>query len=240
VLLNNLYSPPAGTTFTIIDNDGTDPVVGTFQGLAEGAFITQNGLNLKLSYHGGDGNDVTLTVLDPRPSVGSLTVSPGTITDAGTDLVTLTAGNVFSPASRIDDVSFYLDSTGTGVFDANSDRLLGTGSVDGNAYGPFYDSVLTAIWTGPITGVAPGDHQVFVRADYFTNHDEFFSDPVAATLHVVAAPPVPQVAIPVGPETRVNTATSSKRFFQSIPKVQDSAGRRKTSGNSHDDTRSTK
>jgi hypothetical protein len=36
------------------------------------------------------------------------------------------------------------------------------------------------------------------------------------------------------------TSTSSKRFFQSIPKVQDSAGRRKTSGNSHDDTRSTK
>lgn len=58
------YNPAAGTTFTIIDNDGTDAVVGTFKDLAEGAtFKAPNGAVLKISYKGGDGNDVVLTVV---------------------------------------------------------------------------------------------------------------------------------------------------------------------------------
>ncbi len=44
----------------LIQNDGTDPVAGTFHGLAEGALVPLNGVNYILSYHGGDGNDVTL------------------------------------------------------------------------------------------------------------------------------------------------------------------------------------
>ena len=55
------YAPAAGTVFTLVENDGTDAVVGTFAGLAEGALIDANGTELRLSYAGGDGNDVTLT-----------------------------------------------------------------------------------------------------------------------------------------------------------------------------------
>src|SRR5205085_3212114 len=56
---------PAGAlnatqTFTVIANDGTDPVSGTFAGLAEGATITLGGGTLRISYIGGDGNDVVL------------------------------------------------------------------------------------------------------------------------------------------------------------------------------------
>lgn len=54
-------SPPAGTPMTIISNDGSDPVVGTFAGLPEGATFTADGTPFTISYHGGDGNDVTLT-----------------------------------------------------------------------------------------------------------------------------------------------------------------------------------
>ncbi|MEO5694757.1 MAG: autotransporter-associated beta strand repeat-containing protein [Usitatibacter sp.] len=57
------YVPPAGDTFTIITNDGADPVNGTFAGLAEGAPITFNGRQMRISYVGGTGNDVVLTVL---------------------------------------------------------------------------------------------------------------------------------------------------------------------------------
>jgi Big-like domain-containing protein len=53
--------PPAGTPITIISNDGNDPVVGTFTGLPEGGTLTVNGIVFTISYHGGDGNDVTLT-----------------------------------------------------------------------------------------------------------------------------------------------------------------------------------
>ena len=56
-----------GNTFTIIDNDGADPVIGTFNGLPQGAIITGglSGLLYRISYVGGTGNDVVLTALAP-------------------------------------------------------------------------------------------------------------------------------------------------------------------------------
>lgn len=52
---------PAGTTITIIDKDGT-PVVGTFNGLPNGAAIPFNGQTFIINYNGGsDSNDVILT-----------------------------------------------------------------------------------------------------------------------------------------------------------------------------------
>ena len=57
-----------GDTFTIIDNKGTSPVTGslagaegTFKDLPEGAEITVSGVTFKISYVGGDGNDIVLT-----------------------------------------------------------------------------------------------------------------------------------------------------------------------------------
>jgi hypothetical protein len=53
--------PPLGREVVIIENDGSDPVVGTFQGLPEGGLILADGYTMRISYQGGDGNDVTLT-----------------------------------------------------------------------------------------------------------------------------------------------------------------------------------
>ena len=50
-----------GDTFTIIDNKTTYPMSGTFKDLPEGAEITAGGAIFKISYVGGDGNDVVLT-----------------------------------------------------------------------------------------------------------------------------------------------------------------------------------
>jgi autotransporter-associated beta strand protein len=55
------FTPDVGTTFVLINNDGAGAVVGTFGGLAEGATFVQNGMTFRISYKGGDGNDVTLT-----------------------------------------------------------------------------------------------------------------------------------------------------------------------------------
>ncbi|HEX3582896.1 MAG TPA: Ig-like domain-containing protein [Thermoanaerobaculia bacterium] len=54
-------NPPAGYPITIISNEGSAPVVGTFNGLPEGATVSVDGSVFTISYHGGDGNDVTLT-----------------------------------------------------------------------------------------------------------------------------------------------------------------------------------
>jgi fibronectin-binding autotransporter adhesin len=62
-VLYGSFKPAAGNTFTIINNDGADAVTGTFTGLAEGATFTVSGYVYKISYVGGTGNDVVLTVM---------------------------------------------------------------------------------------------------------------------------------------------------------------------------------
>lgn len=59
----NLSGVPGGQSRTLIQNPGTAPVSGTFTGKPEGTHITGNGQTFRLSYAGGDGNDVTLTAL---------------------------------------------------------------------------------------------------------------------------------------------------------------------------------
>jgi autotransporter-associated beta strand protein len=69
---------PVGTVLTIIDNDGPNPVAGTFAGLPEGASASADGQTFRISYAGGDGNDVTLTAAEPLaidpPSLPDMTV----------------------------------------------------------------------------------------------------------------------------------------------------------------------
>jgi autotransporter-associated beta strand protein len=52
---------PPNTQFTIIKNDSSDAVIGSFNGLSQGAQFTAGGVKLQISYTGGDGNDVVLT-----------------------------------------------------------------------------------------------------------------------------------------------------------------------------------
>ncbi|MEO8487656.1 MAG: autotransporter-associated beta strand repeat-containing protein [Betaproteobacteria bacterium] len=54
---------PLGLTFVIIDNDGADPVAGTYAGKAEGTTYLQAGNWFTITYQGGDGNDVVLTTV---------------------------------------------------------------------------------------------------------------------------------------------------------------------------------
>jgi autotransporter-associated beta strand protein len=54
---------PVGLTFTVISNTATTPIVRTFANLSEGEIITIQSNKLRVSYKGGDGNDLTLTVV---------------------------------------------------------------------------------------------------------------------------------------------------------------------------------
>lgn len=75
------YVPAAGTVYTIIQNDSANPVDGTFLNLPEGAtFETADGGVYRVSYVGGDGNDVTLTVITtptvPNTGLGMIRNNP--------------------------------------------------------------------------------------------------------------------------------------------------------------------
>lgn len=52
------YVPNLGDSYTLISNDGVDPVVGQF---VQGFSISQGGHVFDINYSGGDGNDVVLT-----------------------------------------------------------------------------------------------------------------------------------------------------------------------------------
>jgi autotransporter-associated beta strand protein len=55
------FTPPPLSTFLIVDNDGTDPVNGNFAGLDEGATVSVGSHSFRISYVGGDGNDIVLS-----------------------------------------------------------------------------------------------------------------------------------------------------------------------------------
>jgi len=52
----------SGTIFIVIDNTAATPIFGNFSGLAEGTTLVVGSNTYKVSYQGGDGNDMTLTV----------------------------------------------------------------------------------------------------------------------------------------------------------------------------------
>ena len=53
----------AGTVFTVISNTAATPIAGTFANLADGSMFTVGDNTFQASYEGGDGNDLTLTVV---------------------------------------------------------------------------------------------------------------------------------------------------------------------------------
>lgn len=75
------YEPQPGDTYKIIDRDNALGLsTDAFAGLQEGASFVINGHRLRASYLGGDGNDVTLTVVAPdapAPTVTGVDVAEG-------------------------------------------------------------------------------------------------------------------------------------------------------------------
>ena len=71
------FTPAPDHATRIIDNDGADAVQGTFDGLPEGEIILIANLPHFVSYRGGDGNDVVLTVVNPVASPLSSAISSG-------------------------------------------------------------------------------------------------------------------------------------------------------------------
>jgi hypothetical protein len=73
--------------FTIITNDLTDAVSGTFAGLPQNSSFTVGNYTFRISYTGGTGNDVTLTVTSvvtpPVPVVTGVLKTFATAADAG-------------------------------------------------------------------------------------------------------------------------------------------------------------
>ena len=97
--VENQPPPPVGSVAMIVKNNSVQSVLGTFKNLPEGSTYTEDGVDFKVSYVGGDGNDVTLTALgaisaDVRVAVST---SPEPVVPGGILTYTIVVSN-FGPS----------------------------------------------------------------------------------------------------------------------------------------------
>jgi fibronectin-binding autotransporter adhesin len=67
-----INAPAPSDSYTIINNAGSSPVAGTFNGLPQGASLLVGGKTFYINYKGGDGNDVVITTSPVQNSVQNI------------------------------------------------------------------------------------------------------------------------------------------------------------------------
>lgn len=128
------FASTAGDSFILVDNDGVDPVTGTFAGLAEGATLASGGRTYRIAYAAGDGNDVTLTDVAPAlPPDGGSGSGDSPLSQSGTagaDLLVGGAGNDTIHCLAGDDVASGAGGADLIYGNQDADTLWGGGGVD--------------------------------------------------------------------------------------------------------------
>jgi len=181
----------------IIANDGVDPVSGTFAGLPEGATFTVAATLMRISYAGGTGNDVVLTILhdtatviasSPNPSVSGQSV---TLTADVTSAGGIPGGTVSFEEGATVLATATLDAAGH----ATADVALpaGTHSIVAHYLGAGEFAPSTS---APLTqNVVPGATEITLT----TNANPSPGGGVVATVHVAAV--APASGVPTGTVT---------------------------------------
>ncbi len=130
----NALSP--GASFVIISNSGSAAVIGAFADLPQDAVFASGGQWWRVSYTGGNGNDVALTALPPNTApvlaaVSNCTIGAGqtlwltnTATDADLPAQTLTFGLLQGPTGASINASSGVLSWRPAVAQADSTNLF--------------------------------------------------------------------------------------------------------------------
>ncbi len=118
------FSSSHGSQLTLIDNQGTNAVSGTFAGLADGTRIdalSSGTIDAFISYFGGDGNDVTISFIDTNDSTPTTVQGPNGDTQFQVRIVESTVqvlqNNVVvdsRPLDAVDKLVINGDNGGTG------------------------------------------------------------------------------------------------------------------------------
>ena len=133
------FDPAPGQVLTLVNNTSGNPIVGAFTDLPDGGTVLTNhggrSLLFQASYSGGDGNDLTLTLLNPEITVEEPLLAD--IPDGGSkSFGTMVLG---SPVSLV----FTVKNTGPGILNGLTITKSGT---DQSAF------TVTASPTAPVAG----------------------------------------------------------------------------------------
>jgi hypothetical protein len=148
------------------------------------------------TYFTGDHYSTFQVVFDPTsvPTIGSLAVSPTTVTAGST--ITLTASNVTESGGTIGSVQFYRESNGTSGLQTASDAYVGSATQDGTTWS--MSNVSTA-------GLAAGTYTYYAIA---TDVRGVTSAVKSATLTVTVSTPTPTIgSFAVNPTSVVTGGT---------------------------------
>ncbi|AWM37417.1 Extracellular serine protease precursor [Gemmata obscuriglobus] len=191
------FTPVAGTSFTLIANDGADAVTGTFNGLAEGATFTSGGVTFTISYVGGTGNDVVISTAPPTLSISNVTAAEGntggtpftfTVTLSVPSSQTVTVNYATAPGTATDD---FVSISGTLTFAPGETSKTVTVTVIGDTViEP--DETFTVVLSNPINAtIATG-----TGTGTITNDDR--TSPAVVS---IGTPGTPGTVRPIDPTT---------------------------------------
>jgi hypothetical protein len=126
------FNPQAGQIYTIVEKTSPGVIPNEFLG-PEGTVTTLNGMPFRISYTGGDGNDVTLTTLtapDAPPTVTITNPPNGAVFEPPASF-TLGAAAA-DPGGSVTNVQFFLDATSLGNDTSSPYSVPVSGLVVGN------------------------------------------------------------------------------------------------------------
>jgi acetyl esterase/lipase len=84
--LTDSFDGTTGTSYTIIRNDSSGPVIGQFENLPEGGSFTLRGQTYVITYTGNDGNDVVLHAGSPPPAPSEVFIDNTSIVETNGDV----------------------------------------------------------------------------------------------------------------------------------------------------------
>jgi hypothetical protein len=168
----------AGQSVTIIQNDGTDPVAGTFLGLPEGTSV--NGSQLAtISYVGGDGNDVVVGSPAARTITNTVITQSTSSTPFGAP-VTLTATVSSQSGTPTGSMTFVIDGVSTGSA-----------------------GVQNGVATSTVTNLSVGDHTIAAAFHGAAGFLTTFADSTSVSIsHTVSRGPTKTDVVAAQPGTR--------------------------------------
>jgi hypothetical protein len=215
----NASSGFTGNSFTIIDNQGSGPVSGTFADLPDGYSVFLGSREFSIDYQGGDGNDVVLTAVNPVLFATTTSLRSDPTTSVAGQAVTFTAVVAAAASLPQGDVTFFNGSTlvgtaplvlnaSTGTMEASFTTALDAGShaitaiYNGNAdFDTSQDSLTQTVDPASTeTVLTSSATPVFGEPETFT---AVFGEPVTFTATVSTLPP--DDGLPTGTVTFLDT-----------------------------------